>query len=250
MENPPYFLAKSTNGVISSLYSTGNTLICSSTVANLEDVVITDQQGNETLMYDSATSKWVNRKISLSTDTTDFVITSPANGDKLYFNSSLNTWNNVQPMFYSTVIYGKLKDSSVNTLATLNLFDSANYDTFNEGSTSSFGITRTGASISGFRTASTWKLDVAITLSMTSITDQSRFTYEFKNIVGPAVISSEAFNTTNNPSKVLCLNSVQSSLNIATQYAPSLQLGSPLGSPTYVGNAVGDISLSFSIVEI
>jgi hypothetical protein len=246
MENPPYFLAKTTAGVISPLYSTGNTLICSSTVATLDDVAITDQQTNQTLMYDSATSKWVNRKITLATDTTDFTITAPANGDRLYYLGP--AWINVQPMFYSTNIYGKIKDSMMNGYTEIQLFDSANYDTFNESS-NNFGITRTGASISGFRSSSTWKVDLSITLSISSISASSQFYYAFGLTNGLDLLFSQMYNTANNPSKILCLNGILNSISNTSGYSPTLQLLSS-GSPIYAGNTSGDIAVSFSMVEI
>jgi hypothetical protein len=247
MENPPYFLAKTTAGVISPLYSSGNTLICSSTVATLDDVAITDQQTNQTLMYDSDTSKWVNRKITISTDTTDFVITSPANGDRLYYQVSPPSWINVQPMFYSTNIYGKLKNSVVNANTKFSLLNSDNYDTFNEGNTSSFGITRTGSALSGFRESSTWKVDLSITLSIASINASSIFYYTFGTTLGGDLLFSQMYNTVNNPSKILCLNGILNSISNTATYTASLQLLSGSG---YAGNTLGDIAVSFSMVEI
>ena len=249
MENQPYFLAKTTAGVISPLYSSGNTLICSSTVATLDDVTITNQQANETLMYDSTTSKWINRKITVATDTTDFTITAPTNGDRLYYLGP--AWINVQPMFYSTNIYGKLKDSVMNGYTKFQLFDSANYDTFNESS-NNFGITRTGASLSGFRSSSTWKVDLSITLSISSISapgTSSQFYYAFGLTGGGDLLFSYMYNTTNNPSKILCLNGILNSISNTFGYSPTLQLLSS-GTPIYAGNPSGDIAVSFSMVEI
>jgi hypothetical protein len=53
-------------------------------IDDLEDVVITSPQGGQFLVYDSATSKWVNTAVDL-TDLDDVTIVTPSSGDVLYF---------------------------------------------------------------------------------------------------------------------------------------------------------------------
>lgn len=248
MDNPPYFLAKTASGIISPLYLIGNTLMCSSTVANLEDVTITNQLANQTLMYDTAVSKWINRALAFSSDFSDVVITAPTNADKLIYVSP--NFINSSPQYYSINIYGKLNDALVNTYARINLFDSANYDVYNE-SISSNVITKTITApigLNGFRASTTWKMDCSVTLSMTSIsTTNSAFGLYFR---GPIDLSTfTSFNGLNNPAKTMTLNSILNSIaNSGGNYRPELQLFS---SPAvYVGNINGDIMVSFSMYEV
>jgi hypothetical protein len=143
-------------------------------------------------------------------------------------------------------IYGKLKDSVVNTNAIVNLLDSANYDSYTE-SVNSNGLSKNGSNqITGIRNASyPMKIDMDITLAITSITDSSVLKLAFNNSTTELHTMSN-MNLLNNPSKTLNLSQL-TTLPIATNYYPSLTL---LGSAVYAGYASGDISFSFGLYEV
>ncbi len=246
MEPPNnYIYAKSTSGVITTLISSGNTLVCSRDIPNLEDCAISGQASNQTLLYNSATSKWENKTLSLNT-LADVLITAPTEADKLVYSSSLAKWINVIPTYYSVNIYNsKLKDSVVNAYGIINLLDSANYDVYYEDVVN-YGLTRASNQITSYRTGAQYKVDISITLSITSITGSSTFTFSWRTTAG-GNITTTAMNVANNPSKTICISSIKTYTN-STLLFPSLQLNSS-GSPSYTGLLAGDISMSMTICE-
>lgn len=246
MEPPSnYIFAKTTSGVITPLISSGNTLVCSSTIGTLEDCNISGQTANQTLLYNSTSGKWENQTLSLNT-LSDVLITAPTEADKLVYSTSLLKWINVTPAYYCVNIYNsKLKDTSVNSYASLNLLDSANYDTYYEDVVS-YGLTRSSNQITGYRTNAQYKVDLTITLAMTAITGSSTFSFVWRTTAGNN-ISTTAMNVANNPSKTMCLTAVKVYSNSTLLY-PAIQLNST-GSPSYTGLPAGDISMSLVICE-
>lgn len=65
----------------------------SSNLSQFTDVVLTSNSHDQAVMYDSASSNWVNKNISLD-DLSDMNLNLVAHDDVLIWNSSLNQWEN------------------------------------------------------------------------------------------------------------------------------------------------------------
>jgi hypothetical protein len=245
-----YINQKTTSGIVSPLFTVGNTLICANSVAGLEDCTITTPAVNQTIVYDSATSKWVNKLISFGSDLTDVSITNPQPGERIMWDLTLSKWINTTPRYYTINIWGKLKNSALDITGTnFNLLDSANYDVYNE-TISNSGFTNVGNQITGFRNIQTpMMISLDVTLSINSVINLSNFIfgYQLNNGGGGFTYS---MNTLNNPSKSISYSGIFSTnLVTITSLFPYLGLSSTT-FPQYVGNPDGDISFSLSFFEI
>lgn len=72
---------------------TGNPVLSYNTLENLTDSTITTPLDGQALVYDSATSKWINETPATTLDgLTDTDLDTPANGEALIYNGS--DWEN------------------------------------------------------------------------------------------------------------------------------------------------------------
>ena len=68
---------------------TGNPVLSFNTLSNLADTTITTPADGQALVYDNATSKWINKTPATTLDgLTDTVLSSPANGEALLYDGS------------------------------------------------------------------------------------------------------------------------------------------------------------------
>lgn len=137
MNNQSVILSKDiTSGDITPLISANNVLLTSRPSLNqLTNVAINDLQDNQVLTYDAGGDLWYNADSQGSTTTltalTDVVITEPANGQYLQYDTSLAIpkWVNKTPQYLSYSVNAYPLNSKFNNQTFFSIFATS---TFNE----------------------------------------------------------------------------------------------------------------------
>jgi hypothetical protein len=247
------YLGITSSGTVQNLRSVGNLLINANSIATLDDCNINSPANSDVLIYDSSSTKFINRSLLFNSDLADVEITDPQENQKMAYNTTLSKWINISPQFFFINIYGKFRDSYIQSLVNtifINLLynDPLVFDTYNITSTGHNGLNiNTSNLIVGIRNnLSVYNYNYMNNLSILTIDNNSQWAYGLRNSTNGLITQISTTNTLNNPNRQL---NTTSNTTIADQngFYPFLTI---TGASNYTGNTIADFSFSFLIYEL
>jgi hypothetical protein len=218
-----------------------NTLL--TTVRNLEqleNVDATNLSANNSLIYNTATAKWETILPSIA-NCADVSFSNLQSSNVLKWNSVTQRWNNRDLDYGLINIWGKLKDATVGSNVEFNLFDPANYDTFNITSNFSSGLSLTGNVITGLTNARNYKVESFISYNVDTLSASGDFSSIIKNATTAVSTISFTFNT--GSKNYVITNSLASIALTGLQFFAKY--------PSAITGVAGtDININFEVLEI
>jgi hypothetical protein len=218
-----------------------NTLL--TTVRNLEqleNVDATNIANNNSLIYNTATAKWETILPSLA-NCADVSFSNLQSSNVLKWNSVAQRWQNRDLDYGCINIWGKLKDSVVGSNVEFNLFDSANYDTFNITTNFSSGLSLTGNVITGLTNARNYKVESYISYNVDTLSASGDFSSIIKNAT--TAVSTINFTLNTGSKNYMITNSLVSITLTGLQFFGRFP-------SAITGVAGNDININFDVIEI
>ena len=173
MDNSNILFAKnSTTGTITSVNAiNGNTIITTPNfIRNLDDVSITSNTTNQSLVYNATTGKWANQFLTLA-GLSDCNISNPQNNQYIKYDPSTSKFIN-RALNYCYINYsGKIKDSLFPTSSYQNLLKTSTYTSLSNQNQTANGITvnNTDGYFTGLQPYIYYLINVKINMNPTSL---------------------------------------------------------------------------------
>jgi len=173
MDNSNILFAKnSTTGTITSVNAiNGNTIITSPNfISSLDDVSISSNTTNQTLVYNSTTGKWGNQFLTFA-GLSDCNFTNPQNNQFIKYDTATSKFIN-RELYYCYINYsGKIKDSLFPTSTYQNLLKTSTYTSLSNQNQTTNGITVNNIDgyFTGLQSNLTYSITVKINMNPSSI---------------------------------------------------------------------------------
>jgi hypothetical protein len=218
-----------------------NTLL--TTVKNLEqldNVDATNLANNNSLIYNTSTAKWETILPSIA-NCADVSFSNLQSSNVIKWNSVAQRWQNRDLDYGCINIWGKLKDSVVGSNVEFNLFDPANYDTFNITTNFSSGLSLTGNVITGLTNARNYKVESYMSYNVDTLSASGDFSSIIKNAT--TAVSTINFTLNTGSKNYVITNSLISILLTGLQFFGKFP-------SAITGVAGNDININFDVIEI
>jgi len=240
--NTDVIFTKNLNGQIDTVLGISNNTLLT-TVRNLEQLDNVDATGvlaNHSLIYNTSTSKWTSG-FPLLQNCADVAFSNLQSSNVLKWNSVAQRWNN-RDLDYGVInIWGKLKDATVGSNVEFNLFDPANYDTFNITTSFSNNVSLTGNVITGLVTARNYKVESYISYNVNTLSASGVFQSIIKNAT--TAVSTVDFTFDSASKNYVIMNGLTSITLTGLQFFAKYP-------SAITGVATTDININFDVIEI
>jgi hypothetical protein len=240
--NTDVIFTKNLSGQVDTVLGISNNTLLT-TVRNLEQLENVDATNigvNRSLIYNTSTAKWETILPSLA-NCADVSFSNLQSSNVLKWNSVAQRWQNRDLDYGCINIWGKLKDTVVGSNVEFNLFDPANYDTFNITTNFSNNVALTDNVITGLVNARNYKVESYISYNVDTLSASGDFNSIIKNTSIP--LSTVNFNFNTSSKNYVITNSL---ISIALT---GLQFFGRFPFPI-TGVAGTDININFDVIEI
>jgi len=240
--NTDVIFTKNLSGQVDTVLGISNNTLLT-TVRNLQqldNVDATNLAEFNSLIYNTATAKWETILPSFA-NCGDVSFSNLQSSNVIKWNTVSQRWTN-RDLDYGVInIWGKLKDATVGSNVEFNLFDPANYDTFNITTNFSNSVALTDNVITGLTSGRNYKVESYISYNVDTLSATGNFSSIIKDATTAVSTINFTFNT--GSKNYVITNSLVSIALTGLQFFAKYP-------SAITGVAGNDININFDVIEI